>query len=134
MLFVYFCSKIVSLKFILPAFIILMLTIRPVLPLIDYAVNYDYISEKLCENKNKPQLLCNGKCYLVKELAKTSESIPKQNNLKISSGFTDVFLTDQIFTFNFPRKYFTEQIEPSSFYNSFYHFLACSDVFHPPLI
>lgn len=99
-----------------------MLTIRPVLPLIDYAVNYDYISEKLCENKNKPQLLCNGKCYLVKELAKTSENAPKQNNLKISSGFTDVFLTDQIFTFDFPTKYFTEKIKQGSSYSSFYHF------------
>jgi len=122
------------LKFILPAFIILVLTIRPVLPLIDYAVNYEYISEKLCENKDKPQLLCNGKCYLVKEMAKTSENTPKQSNLKISSGFTDAFVADQIFKFDFSTEYFTEKDKPSPFYKSFYHFLVGSDVFHPPLI
>ncbi|MCL1667218.1 hypothetical protein M2T82_03990 [Elizabethkingia ursingii] len=120
-------------KFILPAFIILVLTIRPVLPLIDYAVNYEYISEKLCKNKDKPQLLCNGKCYLEKELAKTSENTPKQNNLKISPDFTDAFVADQIFKFDFFTEYFAEKDKLNSFYSSFYQFLAGSDVFHPPL-
>lgn len=111
-----------------------MLTIRPVLPLIDYAVNYEYISEKLCENKDKPQVLCNGKCYLAKELAKTSENTPKQNNLKISPDFTDAFVADQIFKFDFSTEYFAEKDKLNSFYSSFYHFLAGSDVFHPPLV
>jgi hypothetical protein len=36
----------------------------------DYAINYDYISKVLCINKDKPELKCNGKCHLMKELAK----------------------------------------------------------------
>jgi hypothetical protein len=39
----------------------------------DYAINYDYISKVLCINKDKPELKCNGKCHLMKELAKASE-------------------------------------------------------------
>lgn len=34
--------------------------------------NYSYISKVLCVNKNKPQLNCNGKCYLMKQLAKNA--------------------------------------------------------------
>lgn len=39
-------------------------------------INYDYIVNVLCENKDKPQMQCNGKCYLAKQLAKES----KQNH------------------------------------------------------
>jgi len=41
---------------------------------VDYAVNYDYISKVLCVNKSRPEVRCNGKCQLVKELAKASET------------------------------------------------------------
>ncbi len=47
--------------------------VKPVLPVVEYMVNYDYISKVLCENKAKPKLKCNGKCHLMKELAKASE-------------------------------------------------------------
>lgn len=39
-------------------------------PVLDYMANYDYIVNTLCENKDKPELKCNGKCHLSKELAK----------------------------------------------------------------
>ncbi len=47
--------------------------VKPVFPVIDYVVNYDYIAKVLCENKAKPELKCNGKCQLMKELAKAAE-------------------------------------------------------------
>lgn len=34
-----------------------------------YELNIEYITEKFCENKDKPQLQCNGKCHLAKELS-----------------------------------------------------------------
>lgn len=44
----------------------------------DYLLNYDYISKVLCINKDKPEMHCNGKCHLAKELKKqdTEESKP----------------------------------------------------------
>lgn len=45
--------------------------------MIDYAIRYDYISKELCENKSKPELLCNGKCYLTKEIAKNTDNTSK---------------------------------------------------------
>lgn len=38
--------------------------VRPIVPLIVYYANYDYIAAELCENRNKPILDCNGICYL----------------------------------------------------------------------
>ena len=36
-------------------------------------MNYDYIVNVLCENKDKPELQCDGKCYLKQMLAQESE-------------------------------------------------------------
>lgn len=51
--------------------------IKPLWPLAEYAVNYDYIVENLCENRDIPSLHCDGKCYLAKQLAKESEGSDK---------------------------------------------------------
>ena len=65
----------------------LALFLKPIFPVVDYVVNYNYISTVLCENKAKPELKCNGKCQLMKGLAKASEeekpiNSDKKNNLK----------------------------------------------------
>jgi len=44
--------------------------IQPALPIVEYFVNYNYIVNELCENRDKPILTCNGKCYLEKEVTK----------------------------------------------------------------
>lgn len=52
----------------------LLAMVRPVLPVIEYYANYDYIASVLCENRDKPYLECNGKCYLEKQLNKTNHN------------------------------------------------------------
>ncbi len=54
-------------------FVAILMLVKPLWPLAEYVVNYDYIVENLCENKDKPQLNCDGKCYLAKQLAKESK-------------------------------------------------------------
>ena len=41
-----------------------------------FELNKNYIATKLCENRNKPWLHCNGRCYLMKKLKQAEE---KQN-------------------------------------------------------
>lgn len=36
--------------------------------LISYQLNKEYLTKVFCVNKSKPQLHCNGKCYLKKQL------------------------------------------------------------------
>lgn len=62
------------------------------MPLVEYAVNYAYVSEVLCINKNKPESNCHGKCYLGKEIANEMNDNAPQNkslasNLKIEVLF-----------------------------------------------
>ncbi|HEX3385882.1 MAG TPA: hypothetical protein VHS53_11865 [Mucilaginibacter sp.] len=38
-----------------------------------FELNRNYIAAKLCENRNKPWLHCNGRCYLVKKLKQAEE-------------------------------------------------------------
>ena len=64
----YFCNVKKSL-FILTLFILL----KPFLPIVEYVVNYEYISKVLCVNKETPIMGCDGKCYLMSQLAKSAE-------------------------------------------------------------
>ncbi len=54
---------------------------KPVWVLVDYQANYEYITEVLCENRDQPELNCNGTCYLNKELSKiANEEIPTEDS------------------------------------------------------
>lgn len=106
---------------------------RPLIPLAEYAVNYDYISKVLCINKSRPEVHCNGKCYLSKELAKTNDTDPSPLNKTknsgqkildtyIPSGITEVTITEKIPFFNF-----------SFAYEDAYSFLFLKHIFRPPV-
>jgi hypothetical protein len=48
-----------------------------VLPILEYKMNYEYISQVLCINKSQLSSSCKGKCYLNKQLKKSQESQKK---------------------------------------------------------
>lgn len=122
------------LKSLFTFFIIFTIAFRPLMPLMDYAVNYDFITKNLCENKSKPQLLCNGKCYLKKEIAKTSTDQSKNDSRINISGLADTFIINE--TFVFSSKDFNQIENPkiNSEFSATYNFSLLSKIFHPPLI
>ncbi|ASK31581.1 hypothetical protein CEY12_16320 [Chryseobacterium sp. T16E-39] len=117
-------------KFFISIFIIFTIAIRPVLPLVNYAVNYDYIVKNLCENRNKPESTCKGKCYVAKELAKTEKQSSPQV-IKIS--VIDVFLSNEILSFSHKIGADHLQKEASSGSINFCTSEYFSRIFHPPL-
>lgn len=46
-----------------------------------YSVNIEYIINELCENKDKPELNCKGKCFLKKKMAQADESEKKTSEI-----------------------------------------------------
>src|SRR5690606_11126980 len=58
-------------------FVAIIMLMKPLWPLAEYAINYDYIVENLCENRDTPSLHCDGKCKLAKQLARESEGSDK---------------------------------------------------------
>ena len=61
-----------------------------------FQLNIDYIIEKYCVNKEKPEMACNGKCHLMKTLTQT-ETPEKDSNgiLHITEAFFPVFLQQE---------------------------------------
>lgn len=54
---------------------VLSIFFQPLSPLLDYAINYEYIVQNLCVNRDQPILMCSGKCYLNEELAQETEDM-----------------------------------------------------------
>lgn len=111
----------------------LLALLQPALPVIDYLVNYNYIVEELCENRDKPILTCNGKCYLEKQvkqhlnLTHSDESPmpPKVDFEKLISLKVKKF-TFKLFKVNLTEKniYNYTALDESTFSNS---------LFRPPI-
>jgi len=82
-------------------FVALIMLIKPLWPLAEYAVNYNYIVENLCENRDIPSLHCDGKCYLAKQLAKESEGSEKNpfegKRINLEIQFVSSFETLMVF-------------------------------------
>lgn len=119
-------------KFIL--LLALLMLVKPSFPIIDYVVNYEYISKELCENKAKPELQCNGKCHLMKELAKASEAEkPLSSNKKdTSKNEIEVVFYQDIVPTQLPFIHVPAHSLVANNYSNQYTFLNSSTIFHPP--
>ena len=112
------------------AFIILL---KPVLPVFEYVINYDYIVTELCENKEKPVMRCNGKCHLMKELAKASENEKPITGKKPVMETEVMFfqpLADIPFAFSPVIPFAANNVA----YRNFYNHVAIQAIFHPPAV
>ena len=107
---------------------------KPVIPFLEYVINYDYIVKELCENKEKPALKCNGKCHLAKQLAKAAEeekstSSDKKQNVK--QEIETMFCVDfEAITFAKKTVFTNKNID--SDYQNLYASTAIQSIFHPP--
>lgn len=102
-----------------------------------YVANKEYVASELCVNKAKPQLHCNGKCHLAKQLQKLEESpakdqkSPVSGNLKlkevdwISVNGQCAIITERILFFTSGSR--NSWYEPNGAPHSF-----STAVFHPP--
>lgn len=52
---------------------------------LDYELRKDYIIATLCENKSRPQLHCDGKCYLAKRVAQAAKQEQRQAENELMS-------------------------------------------------
>ncbi|HEV7382474.1 MAG TPA: hypothetical protein VGN64_21915 [Dyadobacter sp.] len=116
----------------------LMLVKAWVIPLLylDFEIRRDYIVANLCENKNRPQLNCNGKCYLAKKI----EAAKKQEQRQAEQDYM-ASLIYQVMNTNHhpylkvevPFKVISDKI-PFDYASPFTAFLLADDIFHPPLV
>lgn len=119
-------------RFFISIFIIFTIALRPVLPLVNYAVNYDYIVKNLCEKRDVPQSTCKGKCYVSKELAKTEKQSNNSQVIKIS--VLDVFVSHETLAFSDQKEIDSTSETIYSAYTVNHNSEYFSRIFHPPLV
>jgi 5-methylthioribose kinase len=104
---------------------------KPLFPIVEYIANYDYISKVLCVNKNKPAMACNGKCHLMRELAKAAENEKPVSDKKAAvKNFETLFFQEIKETIYLEVPVFTNILDVS--YSNLYYYLDTSSAFHPP--
>ncbi|MEJ2881442.1 hypothetical protein [Pedobacter sp. GR22-6] len=57
-----------------------------------FELNQDYIAKNLCENRDKPEKHCNGKCYLSKKIKQAEEKEKKQEQEGQKKGMQEQFI------------------------------------------
>ncbi len=63
---------------------------------IGFEANQKYIAAKLCVNRDKPQLHCNGRCYLMKKLKQAQDKEQKQERQSQQIQLQVVFIETPI--------------------------------------
>lgn len=95
--------------------------------------NIDTISfiEALCENQDKPELACNGKCHL-KKVAKSQNK--EQNTPESILDFKELILfSNALETTEFTENKCLKKQNPIV-YQNLYSFNNLNDFFHPPQV
>ncbi|MBD3862463.1 hypothetical protein [Olleya marilimosa] len=99
-----------------------------------FQLNIDYIIDTYCVNKEKPQLACNGKCHLAKQL---QSPINDDNDSKaitnIAESFFPVFYTEYQYTIDASLLLFIKQ-KNATVYNQRYAYNFDYFHFKPPIV
>lgn len=91
-----------------------------------YMLNRQYIASVLCVNKDKPQMHCNGKCYLANKL-KHTERLPEAFLLKYRPLEFITQETQHAFTCHTPQA-----VAVSAHDADHFSVKSVLPVFHPP--
>lgn len=93
-----------------------------------FEVNHKYIAEKLCENKSRPWMNCNGKCFLMKKLKQAEEKEKKQEKENQRAHYNEALPAADL-SFNFKKPtipiIYPEQMTPYTVHRPF-------SIFQPP--
>lgn len=98
-----------------------------------YELNKEYVAAELCENKDKPELNCCGKCYLNKQLKKVDnpkedgKQLPEKNRKIELAEFIPVIIDVEISHSISPQKN-----DVHDTYQDFIGYHPYTSIFHPP--
>ena len=96
---------------------------------LNYAVNQDYIIENFCVNKAEPELKCDGKCHLKKQIEEDTEH-HGENPQERTETVPLVLACNDIIELTPKTKNSINQGD--SRYNESPYFAPLAGVFHPP--
>jgi len=116
-------------------FVVAFVTIlvAPAITIGVFYLNQKTIIIEKCINKDKPELNCNGHCYLNKELNnyKTLNTDKEQSEQQLYIFTPNFVQTNSPFDFNLKELFLASH---HFSYENFYSFLYASDLLEPPKI
>lgn len=124
----YICT-VKNLLLIVLAFTVLLSSMARTVVVADYLLNKEYIAKVLCVNRDKPQMKCNGKCHLNKQLEKqaNAETEGKDKPVRAVKEITGVLVNATILVQESGNNYQLSVLDCSSLLRG-----VQSSVFHPP--
>lgn len=97
-------------------------------------LNYDYISEELCENKDKPELQCEGKCYLKQSLAEASADDDHTGEIPLKKlDFQLLYFIEKSPGIDNSEYYYKNPLKINAEPGLSYHYILKSQIFRPPM-
>jgi len=120
--------KISSILLTITFFFILM---KPAVPFIEYVLRYDFIIENLCINREKPEIKCNGKCHLNKQLQKEAEK-SQSDKIPFRPKKNQIDLLDYLKGESGQGEIHPHRSSILGSYITDYSFQYVSSIFHPP--
>ncbi|MGB0916630.1 MAG: hypothetical protein ACPGU4_03480 [Flavobacteriales bacterium] len=112
------------------AFVIQMMSAS--LILVNYEVNTAYIIENFCENTDKPELHCDGKCHLKKQIEADSEQ-KSETPSALTEIVTFVLAVEEVPSFEL-EFFSTETNTNNSLYLEGNYSNHLQSIFHPPQV
>lgn len=111
------------------AFLMLSVSCRELIQYAAFKFNQEYISDVFCINKDKPEMKCDGKCYLKKTLdtakeEKQSKTLPPPDEKSILIYFEWPYNASVAFISLKPRPLFN--------YIESYSSQSGMEILHPP--
>jgi hypothetical protein len=107
---------------------------------VHYELNKAEITARYCENKNRPELHCNGQCYLAKQLQKADSALQakeqeQQNHLDLGAKiFSEQFYLSNEAQFLALQPLFLQAQKETLSKTILYSFNYIQNCFHPPCI
>lgn len=112
-------------------FIMMLYFFKPILPLASYIIQYDYIVNELCVNRDDPSKGCNGKCHLIKEVGEMSDQDADAYKFPVLESIQFV---QPIVTIDLQSKFLPASNAVPDMYNNLYMFISYPAIEHPPLV
>lgn len=97
-----------------------------------FELNRNYISSNICENRDKPWMHCNGKCYFMKKI-KQAEDDEKKETAKDNLSRLEITFFQEPFSLSFLTPVILNN-KQQAFANYTYHYSShyIDTIFRPP--
>lgn len=99
---------------------------------LNYEVNQSYIIENFCENLDKPELKCDGKCHLAKQIKEDADH-KEEAPIVLNEMLSFVLAVEELPAFDFDN-YDTDDFKFNSHYLEGNYSNSLESLFRPPQV